>query len=207
MMAVHGDLLFEIVDFAGIFVFALSGGALAVERRFDLFGVLFLAFVAAVSGGIVRDLVIGATPPAAFATWHILAVTTAAGLACYVARPLIDRLAAPVLVFDAIGLGLFAVAGAQKALDAGLSPMMAAVLGMITAIGGGIMRDILTTRTPMVFRADIYALAALAGASLVTFGTRAGLPAELVGPAGAALAITIRLMAMHYRWSLPPSGR
>src|SRR5579863_10546963 len=138
------------LDLLAVFTFALSGGARGVECRLDPFGVVFLAFVAAVTGGVLRDVLIGATPPYAIASWHYLAVSTAAGLLCYFAYGLIARLATPVAFFDAIGLGLAAVVGARKALDAQLPPVMAAVLGMMTAIGGGIARDILTSRVPMV---------------------------------------------------------
>ena len=191
------------LDLLGTFVFALSGGTRAVERRLDLFGVIFLAFVAAASGGIIRDLLIGAAPPAAIATWHYSAIAAIAGVTCYYAYGLIERLSAPVAVFDAIGLGLFAVVGARKALDAGLSPLMAAQLGMMTAIGGGMARDVLTARTPMVLRKDIYALAALAGAALVSFGPGFGLDYAVTAPVGAVATTTLRLIALRRSWSLP----
>ncbi|QLP96706.1 MAG: trimeric intracellular cation channel family protein [Rhodoblastus sp.] len=190
------------LDLIGVFVFALSGGVVAVEKRLDPFGVVFLAFVAAASGGIARDVLIGATPPYALQTWTYAAVATAAGMVCYFGYGYIRRLAAPVAAFDALGLGLFAVVGARKALDAGLSPLMAAMLGMITAIGGGMARDILTAQTPMVLQRDIYALAALLGAGLAG-GDYLGLPDALAAPAGAALATGLRLLALSRRWTLP----
>lgn len=196
-------MLLTALDLIGVFVFALSGGVVAAENRLDPFGVVFLAFVAAASGGIARDVLIGAIPPYALTTWTYLAVATLAGLACYFGASLIRRIATPVAVFDAIGLGLFAVVGARKALDYGLSPLMAAMMGMITAIGGGIARDILTAQTPMVLQRDIYALAALGGAGVLTFGVEAGLPTDIVAPLGAALTIVIRLIALKRRWSLP----
>jgi len=191
------------LDFLGTFVFALSGATRAVERRLDMFGVVFLAFVAATSGGIIRDLLIGAVPPAAIATWHYAAIAALAGVTCYYAYGLIERLSAPVAAFDAIGLGLFAVVGARKALDAGLQPLMAAGLGMMTAIGGGIARDVLTARTPMVLRKDIYALAALAGAALVSFGPDLGLDYAVTAPVGAVATTAFRLIALRRNWSLP----
>lgn len=191
------------LDLVGVFVFALSGGVVAAEKRLDPFGVVFLAFVAATSGGIARDVLIGATPPYALRTWTYATVATAAGLICYVSAGWIKRLAAPVAVFDALGLGLFAVVGARKALDAGLSPLMAAMLGMITAIGGGMARDILTAQTPMVLQRDIYALAALLGAAVLSFGSALGLPDALLAPVGAALTSGVRLVALKRRWSLP----
>lgn len=198
-------MFLTLLDFLGTFVFALSGGTRAVERHLDLFGVVFLAFVAATSGGIIRDLLIGAVPPAAIATWHYSAIAAIAGAACYYGYRLIQRLSAPVALFDAIGLGLFAVVGARKALDAGLSPLLAAELGMITAIGGGMVRDVLTVRTPMVLWRDIYALAALAGAAFVAFGPELGIPYGVTAPVGAVATTALRLIAMRRNWSLPPA--
>ncbi|WP_333823010.1 trimeric intracellular cation channel family protein [Pinisolibacter sp.] len=196
-------MLLTLLDFVGTFVFALSGGTRAVQHRLDPFGVIFLAFVAAASGGIVRDVLIGLTPPMAIATWHYCAISALAGIACYFAYGLITRLSAPVAVFDAFGLGLFAVVGARKALDAGLSPLMAAMLGMMTAIGGGIARDVLTAQTPMVLRREVYALAALAGAAVVTFGDHFGMPYPLTAPLGAAITTGVRLVAIGRDWHLP----
>lgn len=196
-------MLIDALDSLGTFVFALSGGTRAVERRLDPFGVVFLSFVAANSGGVMRDVLIGAVPPAAIASWHALAISIAAGLLCFFFYRGIQRLAAPVAMFDAIGLGLFAVVGARKALDFGLDPLMAAVLGMLTAIGGGMARDVLTARTPMVLHREVYALAAFAGASLVTFGDFVAIPALITVPAGAALATSLRLVALRQDWNLP----
>jgi uncharacterized membrane protein YeiH len=191
------------LDLLGVFAFALSGGARGVERRLDLFGVIFLAFVAATSGGILRDLLIGATPPYAISNWRYLATSTVAGLLCYFAYGWIERLSRPVVFFDAIGLGLSAVVGARKALDFHLPPLMAAVLGMLSAIGGGMARDVLTTRTPMVLQKDIYAVAALAGAAIPAFGREVGAPDDASALIGAALTIGVRLIAMTRNWQLP----
>ena len=197
-------MFLTLVDFVGCFAFALSGGTRAVERRLDPFGVMFLAFIAATFGGIIRDVIIGAVPPVAFDTWHYFAISCAAGLACIFANGLIAKVAAPVAVFDALGLGLYVVVGTRKAMDAGLSPLMAAVVGMITAIGGGIGRDILAGQTPMVLHKEIYALAALLGALVVAYGDYYLLPSVLVAMAGSAVAILLRLAAMRWDWNLPP---
>jgi uncharacterized membrane protein YeiH len=196
-------MLLTFLDLVGVFVFALSGGLVAVEKRLDLFGVIFLAFVAAASGGIARDVLIGAIPPYALQTWTYAATASAAGLLCQFGHRVILRLAAPVAVFDAVGLGLFAVVGARKALDAGLSPLMASMLGMITAIGGGMARDILTAQTPMVLQREIYALAALLGAAVVALADWLGLPGAPAALMGAALAMGLRLLALSRRWNLP----
>lgn len=197
-------MFLTLVDFVGCFAFALSGGTRAVERRLDPFGIVFLAFVAATFGGIMRDVVIGAVPPVAFVTWHYFAISCAAGFCCIFAHHQIARLAAPVAVFDALGLGLYVVVGTRKAMDAGLSPLMAAVVGMITAIGGGIGRDILAAQTPMVLHKEIYALAALIGALMVSVGDYYHLPSVPVAVAGGGLSILLRLAAMRWDWNLPP---
>ena len=137
-------MLFDAMDLGATFVFAISGATRGVRRQLDLFGVLVVAWVAAVAGGITRDLLIGAVPPAAIADWRYLVAAIAAGLLGFFASDAIARLKTPVLLFDAAGLCLFAVTGTQKALAYGLTPVMAAMMGMITCIGGGVARDLLT---------------------------------------------------------------
>lgn len=156
------DLLL-VLDLAGTFVFALSGAMLAVRRKLDFFGVLALSFAAGSAGGIIRDLLIGAVPPAAIGDWRYFGVAMAAGLIIFFWYSPISRLHRAILISDAAGLALFAVAGAEKAITFGLNPVMAALLGMLTGIGGGIVRDLLVARTPAVLQSDLYAVAALAG--------------------------------------------
>ena len=192
-----------ILDLVGTFAFAISGAALGVRKHFDLFGVLVLSFVAAVSGGVARDLLIGATPPVAIANWNYLAVSCAAGLLCFYRGALVERMNNPVQLFDALGLGLFAVTGATKALAAGLGPVGALLLGMLTGIGGGIVRDLLVARTPAVLQSDLYAVAALAGASLVVGGHLLRWPVVPTAIAAAALCFAIRLVAIRRGWNLP----
>lgn len=199
-------LLLLIADLVGTFVFALSGATAATRRQLDLFGVLVLSFVAANSGGIIRDLLIGAVPPAAISDWRYLAASICAGLITFWWAPLIERLQNPVRMFDAAGLALFAVAGAQKALAYGLNPLMAALLGMLTGIGGGMARDLLLADIPLVLRADLYAVAALAGAAVVVIGERLGLPAAAAMAVGAALCFTLRMAAVRRGWQLPVAG-
>ncbi|MBV8158062.1 MAG: trimeric intracellular cation channel family protein [Dyella sp.] len=199
-------LLLLIADLVGTFVFALSGATAATRRQLDLFGVLVLSFVAANSGGIIRDLLIGAVPPAAISDWRYLAASICAGLITFWWAPLIERLQNPVRMFDAAGLALFAVAGAQKALAYGLNPLMAALLGMLTGIGGGMARDLLLADIPLVLRADLYAVAALAGAAFVVIGERLGLPAAAAMAVGAALCFTLRMAAVRRGWQLPVAG-
>ena len=196
-------MLLLVLDLVGTFVFALSGAMAGVRNRLDLFGVLVLSFAAGNAGGIARDVLIGATPPAAISDWRYLAVSLLAGIVTFWRPSIIDRLSNPVLLFDAAGLGLFAVAGAQKALAFGLHPVMAAALGMLTGIGGGMTRDVLLTEVPTVLRADLYAIAALGGAVVVVIGAALRLPATAVTIAGALLCFGLRFMAIRHGWRLP----
>jgi uncharacterized membrane protein YeiH len=191
------------LDLVGTFVFALSGATAGIKRRLDLFGVLVLSFAAANVGGITRDLLIGAVPPAAISDWRYLAVSVLAGTITLWRPAAIDRLWSPVLVFDGAGLALFAVSGTQKALSYGLNPVMAALLGMLTGIGGGMTRDILLAQIPTVLHADLYALAALAGAAVVVIGNALNLPPTMVAIAGALLCFGLRLTALRWGWHLP----
>lgn len=191
------------LDLGGTFVFALSGGVTAVKRRLDVFGVIVLAFAVGNAGGMTRDVLIGAVPPAAIKEWSYLAVSILAGLVTFFWTPVLDRLWSSVLVFDAAGLALFAVVGTQKALAYGLDPVMAALLGMVTGIGGGMLRDVLVTEIPVVLRADLYAIAALAGAAVVAAGHVLHLPSVPVVIVGAILCFGLRLGAMRLGWHLP----
>lgn len=195
------------LDLIGTFVFALSGAAAGVKRRLDLFGVFVLSFVAGNLGGITRDVLIGSVPPGAISDWRYLAVSLFACAITIYWSSAIDKFSSPVLVFDAAGLGLFAVSGAQKALALGLNPVMAALLGMLTGIGGGMARDILLAEIPSVLRADIYALAALLGATVVVVGRFLHVPAAVATVVGALLCFGMRLMAIRRGWRLPVAKR
>ena len=199
-------MLFNAMDLAATFVFAISGATQGVRHRLDLFGVLVVAWAAAVTGGLARDLLIGAVPPVAIADWRYLAVAAAAGLLGFLASEPIARLSRPVQLFDAAGLCLFAVTGTQKALLHGLEPAMAAILGMITCIGGGVARDLLTLQIPRVLRSELYAVAALAGAGSIAAGAWLGLPSLPTALFGAALCLFLRLMAVYRGWHLPVAG-
>ncbi|HET7314691.1 trimeric intracellular cation channel family protein [Salinisphaera sp.] len=197
------DLLLLLLDLGGTFVFAISGAIAAVKHRLDIFGVLVLSFAAGNVGGITRDLLIGAVPPAAIAHWPYLGVSVLAGSITYVWYRIVDRFSYPVMWFDAAGLAFFAVSGAEKALVYGLNPLMAALLGMLTGVGGGMLRDLLTIQIPNVLRADIYALAGLAGAAVVVIGHVLGIPALITTIVGGLLCFALRVMAFRYGWHLP----
>jgi uncharacterized membrane protein YeiH len=192
-----------VLDLVGTFVFALSGAVAGVKHRLDLFGVLVLSFAAANAGGITRDVLIGAVPPEAIAHWRAFAIALAGGLATIVGYPLVSALRRPVLVLDAIGLGLFAVTGAQKALIYGIDPAMAAVLGMVSGIGGGMVRDVLVGEIPVVLRGGLYAIPALLGAGIVVLAYRQGNHSVAFPIIGAAVCFAIRMAGLRYDLSLP----
>jgi len=196
-----------VLDLCGTFVFALSGAAAGVKQRLDLFGVLVLSFAAANFGGIIRDLLIGAIPPPGIADWRYITVPAAAGLAVFYAGSIVDRVRQSVQLFDAAGLALFAVSGAQKALDFHLGPVTAVLLGMLTGVGGGIVRDLLTAEVPSVLRGDIYAVAALTGATVVVVGRVLQLPGTATTITGAIICFGLRLLAIRRGWQLPIAGR
>jgi uncharacterized membrane protein YeiH len=191
------------LDILGTFVFAMSGAAAGVKKQLDVFGVCVLAFVAATAGGLTRDVLIGAVPPAGISDWRYITTSLAAAVVTFLWYPRVQRLNTVILVFDAAGLGLFAVAGTEKALAYGLNPPASAMLGMLTGIGGGVVRDVLVNEVPVVLRADLYAVAALAGAAVVVFGALLHLPGAAMAPAGAALCFLMRLVAIRRRVTLP----
>lgn len=197
------ETLVHVLDLGGTFVFAISGAVAAVNRRLDIFGILVLSFVAGNFGGITRDVLIGAVPPAALTDGRYLLVSILAGLTTFFLYAGVDKLRSPVLWFDAVGLAFFAVAGAQKAIEFGLNPVMAALLGMLTGIGGGMTRDVLLTDIPQVLRSDLYAVAALAGASIVVIGHLLGFPYGASALVGGVLCFGLRFMAIRHGWHLP----
>ncbi|NUO91165.1 MAG: trimeric intracellular cation channel family protein, partial [Dermatophilaceae bacterium] len=163
------------LDLVGVFVFALSGGLVAVKKRFDLFGVLVLACAAALGGGIMRDLLIGSVPPVGISDWRLLTAAALGGLVTFLFHPGVERVTRFVRVLDAAGLAAFAVAGSLKAVTtAGVSPVAAVLVGVITAIGGGIVRDLLAGQVPEVLRRELYAVPAMLGAVIVVVAAQLG---------------------------------
>ncbi len=196
-----------VLDLVGIFVFAISGALVAVRKDFDVFGVLVLAGTTGLGGGFLRDVLIGATPPAALADWRYLLVPVGAGLLTFVFHPAVGRMERLVNIFDAFGLSLFCVTGALKALDYGLGPVPAALMGMVTGIGGGMARDVLAGRVPAVFRGELYATPALAGAAIVVAGAHYDVPIGIVAGVGGGICLAWRLLAIWRHWQAPkPTG-
>jgi uncharacterized membrane protein YeiH len=184
-------------------VFAASGASAAIAKRLDLFGVAFVGFVAALGGGILRDLVIGAVPPLAFADWRYVITAVVASVAMFWLHPQLSRLRRTVLLLDAAGLGLFTVTGTLKALAVSVPPVGACLIGMLTAIGGGLARDLLTGEIPVVLQRDIYAIVALGGAILVTVLHAIGQATPLPLAVAAMVMTGVRLLALYRRWAAP----
>ena len=185
-----------VLDLLGIFVFAISGALVAVRRDFDVFGVLVLAGTTGLGGGFLRDVLIGATPPAALTDWRYLTVPLAAGIVTFVFHQTLGRLEPVVNVLDAFGLALFCVTGALKAVEYGLGPVPAALMGMVTGIGGGMVRDVLASRPPVVFSGNLYATPALLGAGIAVALDHYDQPFALVALAGFGVCLVLRLLAV-----------
>lgn len=197
--------LFTFFDLAGTFAFAISGAVAARDRGLDWFGVIVISFAVACGGGVLRDLCIGAVPPAGLTDWRYLAVAMVAAWMTLAARALVVRLAHPVTLFDSLGLGFFAVTGAQKAMIFGHNAEVAMLLGVVTAVGGGVARDVLLNRVPVILRREVYASAALVGAVIEVAGERLGWVSS--GRTWAALmaCFALRYLSLRYQWNLPRS--
>lgn len=199
-------VLILVLNLAGTFVFGLSGGMAGVRARLDLLGVVVLAAVVGLAGGVTRDLLIG-TPPATIRDWRYLAAAGMAGLVCFFAAPLLARVKLGVMIFDAVGLSLFTVTGATKALQFGLGPVPAILLGAITGIGGGMLRDVLLGEIPTVLREGLYAVPALLGAAVLVIGEEAGSTSPIFPVLGAVVCVVVRLIGLKYGVALPTAYR
>jgi uncharacterized membrane protein YeiH len=196
--------LYHFLDLAGTFVFAISGAVAAKQRGLDLFGICAIAFTVACGGGIIRDLCIGAIPPAGLTNWHYLTAAIGATGMTIGLYSFVQRLNHPVLLFDALGLSLFAVTGAQKALAYGHNVEVAVLLGITTAVGGGVLRDILLNRVPVILEKEIYASAALLGALIVVLGNYLKwLSNDWVSIIALTVCFGLRLLALRFHWNLP----
>jgi len=196
-------VLLLIFDLVGITAFAASGAMAGVRARLDIFGVCVLGATTALGGGVLRDVLLGITPPASVSDWRYLLTPIVVALLVFRFHPRIARLRRGVLVLDAAGMGLFATGGAASALQHGAGVAAACVIGMTTAIGGGALRDVLLREVPFVLRKEIYALAALAGAAVVVVTTAAGLHPGVAAALGATLAIALRWIALWRHWNAP----
>ncbi len=200
--------LFLALDLTGTFAFALNGAFTAIRAaRLDIIGVVALGMITAMGGGIIRDILIDSLPPATFSDWRYLAVAAGGSLLAFFLGPRLDRLSGPIIALDAAGLSLFAITGATKALQFGLGPAQAAILGAVTGVGGGTIRDMVTQRVPTVMRSELYAIPALLGATLSVIAVSVGaygLPAAL---AAAGTCFALRMVGVRYDLNAPrPRG-
>lgn len=192
------------LDLGGTFAFALNGALTALRvARVDIVGVLTLGIITALGGGIIRDIVIGDVPPATFSDWRYLAVAAAGGLLAFLFGRNLERLSGPITVLDAAGLSLFAVTGASKALEFGLGPVQAVLLGALTGVGGGTLRDVLTQRIPVVLSSELYAIPALAGATVTVVAAALGLGGVPAAVGAAALCFGIRMIGVRFDLHAP----
>ncbi|GHD29655.1 UPF0126 membrane protein [Streptomyces violarus] len=193
------------LELIGIFVFAISGALLAVRKNFDVFGIAVLAEVTALGGGLFRDLVIGAVPPAAFTDLGYFLTPLLATLLVFFLHPHVERIQVAVNVFDAAGLGLFCVAGTTKAYEYGLGLTASACLGLATAVGGGVLRDVLANEVPSLLRwdRDLYAVPAIVGATMVVLFIRYDVLSPLTSALAVVTGFVLRLLAMRYHWRAP----
>ena len=199
-------LLFT-VDMAGTLLFAIEGATAATAGNLDLLGVMVLAFATALAGGIIRDLLIGATPPASLRDWRYAATAfTGGAIVFFLHRYVLGIPGTAMVVLDAAALALFAVAGTQKALEFNIHPFIAILLGGMTAVGGGTLRDILLARVPLVLRAEVYATAALAGSALLIIGRRLRLSATQAAVVGGTFCFLLRLVSVWQHWNLPKAA-
>jgi uncharacterized membrane protein YeiH len=201
-------ILLLVLDLVGTFVFALDGALLALRvARLDIVGTVTLGMITAIGGGVIRDLLIGAVPPATFSDWRYLAVATAGGLIAFLLGHRLERLSAPITVLDAAGLSLFAVTGASKALDFGLGAGQAVILGAITAVGGGTLRDVLVRRVPAVLQSGLYAIPAIIAAAITVATTRTEVFGPVTAVAAAAVCFLVRMVGVHYDLNAPRPPR
>lgn len=195
--------LLLVLDIVGIAVFAVSGALAAIDKKLDLFGVLFVAVATAIGGGFMRDALLGATPAAALTDWRYLVTPAVVGLAVFYVHPSVARWSKLFLLVDAAGLGLFAVAGTRKGIESGVGPVGSVAIGIVTAIGGGIIRDVLVREIPTVLHREIYATAALAAAALVVLGDRLDLDDVAVAIVAIAVTFAIRVVSRWRNWAAP----
>ena len=202
---VSARTVIEVLELVGLYTFATSGALMAIHKRFDIVGIVVLAMLTALGGGVLRDLIIGDTPPAAFTNVSYLVIPLAAAVVTFFIHPLVQRLTFTVLVFDAAGLGLFCVTGTLKALNFGLGTLQAVLLGITTAVGGGLLRDITARETPALVQVntDLYAIPAAAGAIIVAAAHHTDLPMPVVATAAAVLVFLFRIVAMLRHWTAP----
>ena len=198
--------IYTFLDLIGTFVFALSGAVAAKQKGLDIFGIFSIAFTVACGGGIIRDLCIGAIPPAGLTNWLYLVMVVVATIFSIGFYNIVKIFNHPVLLFDALGLSVFAVTGARKAIVFEHNYELAILLGIVTAVGGGVMRDILLARVPVILKKEIYASAAMVGAMIVVAGDYLHYSGEIVSATAIVICFGLRFLGLHFHWNLPSFG-
>jgi len=192
-----------LIDIVGTMVFAISGAITAFDKRLDIFGVSAVAFITALGGGTLRDLLIGSTPVA----WmNNLTYLVMIGLGIVIAvlfRQVVLKLRRTLFLFDTIGIAVFTVLGLQKALDIGIHPIIAIMMGMVSAVFGGVIRDIVCNEIPLIFRKEIYALACMAGGTVYMVLTLLDFSQTFNIITTVIFIFTLRLLVVRYHWHLP----
>ncbi|TWB21483.1 putative membrane protein YeiH [Nitrospirillum amazonense] len=198
------DMVLSVADMAGTVLFAVEGAMAALRGGLDLFGVMVLSFATALGGGVLRDLLIGAAPPTALRDWRYPAMAFAAGAATFTGHTLVGQVPVGLMtILDAAGLSLFAVAGTEKALNRDIPPFSAMLMGTITGVGGGTLRDIMLAQVPAILRVDVYATAALLGAAVMTAAIRLGVAPRYAALAGGGACFALRMVSVWRHWALP----
>jgi uncharacterized membrane protein YeiH len=191
-------------DLAGILLFGIEGATAAANADLDFLGLMVLAFATALAGGIFRDLLIGAVPPASLRDWRYPATAFAGGAVVFFLHHFLKRIPAPIMIdLDAIALALFAVAGTEKALEYNLNPFIAALLGTVTAVGGGTVRDLFLAQVPRVLNVDIYATAAFVGAAVMVLCRKFRIPPVWSALTGGTVCFLLRIVSVWQHWNLP----
>jgi uncharacterized membrane protein YeiH len=203
MQLTPGRMLY-IVDLAGTLLFAIEGASAAITGKLDLLGLMVLAFATALGGGIIRDVLLGATPPNALRDWRYPAIAFVGAAVVFFFHQFVQEIPAQLLmVLDAAGLALFAVSGTEKAMLREMPPLVAVLLGGITGVGGGTIRDVLLARVPNVLHADVYATAALAGAATMVLCRRLRLTDTQSAFVGGVVCFVLRVVSVWLHWKLP----
>lgn len=203
-IAFHSVTLLLAIDLIGTLVFAIEGAMAAVQGNLDILGLMVLAFATALGGGIIRDVLIGAVPPNSIRDWRYPVTAFVGGAVVFFQSSFVTKVPESLMItLDAAGLALFAVAGAAKALDYNIHPFLAMLMGGITGVGGGTVRDVLLAHIPSVLRSDVYAAAALAGAAAMILALKLKMRPALATIIGFAVCFALRMAAVHEHWNLP----
>ena len=199
--------LIQFLDLFGTMAFAVTGALKAIEHKLDIFGVIFLAAITGLAGGIIRDVVLGRIPPSGISELSYVSIAVITAIAVFFLYPRIKGQMGLFLIFDAVGLGVFTIIGATVALNIyGFNVLLMVFAGMITAIGGGIIRDALVNETPLVFRKELYASISFVGVLLYILLIYEGINLEISSIICIIFVTVFRIMALHYKWNLPVSG-